>query len=255
MSFPPVWNPTARNFLGLADRWGTPRGTNVSSILSGVLPVTIVERFRDNLEGSLFGTTAETLGNDNEFSAVIFTSVSRSWEIHSANISWDIVAEPEVLPVKNYLEGLHVFNPINPYNPVVNSPAGFFVPGLINNREFTFGGVIGISGTNPLPPAILGATLMDGLARATQDILSSLRGDAPLYMYESVDGLAKQNPLEVVGLKFRGLDRRCQNVIKFDPPLRIQRNGTICFQLKHTVIDTPFFLQVSIIYTEIETVR
>jgi len=251
----PVWNPTARNFIELADRWGTPSGRNINSLLSGVIPVTVVERFRDDLQGSLYGITAETDGDFNEFSACLFTSLTRAWEIHSVNVSWPRVSG--VAPVQQtYLEGLHVFNPISPYNPVINNTAGFFRPGLINNREFNFGTVLGISGTNGFPPIFLGATLCDNMVRVTPNFANeTFRGDAQEYTYESATGLQKQMTGAALGIKLKGDDRKCQNVIKFDPPLRIQPNGTICFQLKHVVAGERFFLQVSIIYTEIETIR
>jgi len=254
VSFPPVWNSTSRNFLELANRWGTPRGANITALLSGVLPVTVVERFRDNLEGSLFGVTAETAGNPGEFSAVIFTSLTRDWQVHSVNVSWPILSGQATL-ASNYIEGLHVFNPIQPYNPVLNSPVGFFVPGLINNAEFTFGTVVGIAGTNPAPPVLIGMTLCDQLVRTTSNFTNqTLRGDAGFYTYESVTGLQKQLTGSAEGIKLRGNDRRCQNSIHFiDPPLRVRQNGTICFQLKHAIAAEPFFMQVSMTYTEIES--
>jgi len=149
----PRWRPITKRALDLFGRWGDPR-TNLRSMLDSVLPVQIVDRFRDDDEGSLYGLTA--------FVSNAFPGQFPSVSFGSAVNDWELLCIAEITPVFStgalLGSGFHIFTPIEPYNPAVNlSPVGFFRAGLLTNRAFTFGTVSGIGGYNPVLPAIFGA--------------------------------------------------------------------------------------------------
>ncbi len=136
-------------------------------MLDGVLPVAVVDDFRDDDRGSIFGINAFTLGTAGEFPSVSFGSSQNDWELV------DIVgisANTNFAPVPR-VASVHLFTPIAPYNPATTiTPLGFFTPGILPNRSFTFGSVQGIAGTNPLLPGVFGP---DIVSPATQIVSSS----------------------------------------------------------------------------------
>jgi len=156
VSLIPNWRPITRRTLDLFGRWGDPR-TNLRSMLDGILPVAVVDDFRDDDRGSIFGINAFSNGTANEFPAVSFGSTVNDWELLAITALW-VEWNGLVGGGKNF--EFHVFTPINPYNPVATlNPAGFFPSGLLTNRAFTFGTVVALAGSNPAVPLLLGPTI------------------------------------------------------------------------------------------------
>lgn len=156
MSFPgpltPRWRPITKRALDLFGRWGDPR-TNLRSMLDSVIPVAVVDRFRDDDEGSIFGIQAFASGVVGQFPSVSFGSSTNDWEL----VQIFNYATEYTVAVNPRLTAQHMFTPIAPYNPALTpSPAGFFRTGLLTNRAFTFGTVTAIGGYNPVLPPIFG---------------------------------------------------------------------------------------------------
>lgn len=218
MSLTPAWRPITKRTLDFFGRWGDPR-TNLRSMLSGIMPVAVVDRFRDDDEGSIYGINCFARAQPAEFPAVCFGSTENDWELLSVTalwVDWNL---------QNFgVHGceFHFFTPINPYNPCVNiDPPGFFLNGLLTNRAFTFGTVTAIGGSNPAIPSILGPTLnqMD-------------RGVGTIGEFQSF---------------------RSQTAPVFDPPIRIYRNVTFSIQFIGTPAPLGFVgtdMIASILYRE-----
>lgn len=206
------WAQNVRNFQDLFTRWGGA-GDNIRGLLNLAIPTVVVDRFRDDSEGSIYGITAFTNGANSEFSSVAFGSAENDWEIHAVTCVIRLVPAPPNF--RDY--GWHMFTPIAPYNPVLNlNPVGFFQPGLINNRAFTFGTVNAIGGTNPAFPGISGPI----------GWLQGLTGSPNFRMM----------PLDVA--------------YRFDPPLRIPRDVTFTVQNLTTFVDIRQEIHVSLLYNE-----
>ncbi len=215
MSLIPNWRPITRRTLDLFGRWGDPR-TNLRSMLSGIIPVAVVDDFRDDDRGSIFGISAFSLGTANEFPACSFGSSINDWEllgIPDITLNYDgLFAAPTVLE-------FHMFTPINPYNPVATlNPVGFFPNGLLTNRAFTFGTVNGFGGSNPAVPALLGPTIQ---------------------RHSNVTNSAFTSIFERAGMPL------------FDPPIRIYAGVTLSIQFIGTIgIIIPTQMLCSILYRE-----
>ena len=249
---------TARNFLGLANKWGTTGGNPLRGLFSAVIPVTVVERFRDTDEGGPFGLTGFTAGfgtslfpvRDAEFPAVCFTSPTTDWELHRVNISFDRAAPsiPGGLQL-NYQEFVEMYTPFAPYNPCQNNTTGLFRPGLIGRVPFVFGGVFATAGTNLfLPSQPEGFILCDSDSRSNNSI-TRWRGDVVGGNYVLSGG-----DVRVISDDFK-----LQNTTHFDdPPIRVPRGFILAFQRKNFpayssgihALQNPFDLSVSILYTE-----
>lgn len=248
---------TARNFIRLANKWGTTGGNPIRGLFSAVVPVTVVERFRDTDEGGPFGLTGFTPGfglnlfpvRDAEFPAVCFTSPTTDWELHRVNISFDRGAPAVTGSQVNYQEFVEMYTPFAPYDPCANNTLGLFRPGLIGRVPFVFGGVFATAGTNLfLPAQPEGLILCDSDTRFNNTI-TRWRGDVVGGVYQAGGGT------------FRRVndDFKLQNTIRFDdPPIRVPRGFILAFQRKnfpsfssgvHSML-LPFDLSVSILYTE-----
>lgn len=163
MTFP-RWRPITKRTLDLFGRWGDSRN-QLRGMLDHALPVVVVDTFRDDDEGSVYGIHA--FGSS--LAAVAFPSVSfgsavNDWELLAVtSLSYSGLALPATI-------GIHMFTPVFPYNPALNpSPAFFHPAALINNRAFTLGTVTGLGGNNPLFPPQAGPSLMP-FARAVGDL-------------------------------------------------------------------------------------
>ncbi len=215
MSLTPSWRPITKRTLDFFGRWGDPR-TNLRSMLSGVMPVAVVDRFRDDDEGSIYGINAFSGGTANEFPAVAFGSGTNDWELLAITALW---VDWNLAQFSKDFE-FHMFTPINPYNPVLTpSPVGFFNNGLLTNRAFTFGTVIALGGTNPNVPVILGPTLNQRQAGvgSTGEFQCFRSASAPV----------------------------------FDPPIRIYRDTTLAIQFIGGIgITVPTAMVCSILYRE-----
>lgn len=149
----PTWRSVTKNTLDFFGRWGDSR-TNLRGMMDTVIPVAVVDNFRDDDRGSVFGTSAfATAGPANELPSVSFGSDVNDWELLQIT-SWEVRFSTRI----NRIVQDHMFTPFN-YNPAATvSPVGTFAPGLINNRDFTFGSVRGVGGYNPVVPPLIGAT-------------------------------------------------------------------------------------------------
>lgn len=254
------WLQTARNWTRFGDRWGTRGGNPISGLLNAVVPVSVIERFRDEDEGGVrgitvvspgFGTTLPVGVGDVEFPACCFAHLTSAWNIHSVNIAFD-----RATPLggasgnqTNYQEIVGMYSPFAPYNPCANNTGGaVFRPGLIARTPFTFGGVFGLGGTNPaLPIQPEGFVLCDSDTRMNGDI-SRWRGDVVGGIYIT----------STVGSEVRQVsdDFKLQNQIRFDPPVRVPIDHVIAFQRQNfptgatLTLGQPFDLVVSLLYTE-----
>jgi len=214
VSLTPTWRPITKRTLDLFGRWGDPR-TNLRSMLSGIIPVAVVDDFADDDRGSIFGINAFSAGTANEFPAVSFGSTVNDWELLAITAGW--VNFNGLVGNKTF--EFHIFTPINPYNPTSTlNPAGFFPTGLLTNRAFTFGTVVALGGSNPAVPTLLGPTL------------------------QWVDRVTDANR---VSLYFRG------GLQRFDPPIRIYKNVTLSIQFIGTIgVVIATSMVVSILYRE-----
>jgi len=186
-------------------------------MMDSVLPVVVVDRFRDDDEGSIFGINAFCSGTANEFPSCSFGSGENDWELLAITALW---VDWNLLISSSKTLEFHLFTPINPYNPVQTpAPAGFFQTGLLTNRAFTFGTVIGLGGTNPAPPTIPGPTLNEFIFPASQGTIRNC--------FEAQPG-----PV-------------------YDPPIRIYRNVTLTIQFIGTIgVVIPTRMVCSILYRE-----
>lgn len=154
----PQWRPITKRALDLFGRWGDPR-TNLRAMMDTVIPVAVVDRFRDDDEGSVYGISAFTVvggGFAGQFPSISFGSGVNDWELMgmtAVNINFNGQTGPKFMNV-------HMFTPIEPYNPALNpSPVGVFPAGLLTNRAFTFGTVTALAGYNPVLPPIFGPSV------------------------------------------------------------------------------------------------
>lgn len=210
---PPRWLPHARNLQDFLGRWSSPVG-NLRSVLEGVIPVALVDRFRDDTEGSVFGLSASTPGVAGFFPAVAWGSAVNDWELHQL---WFRSSLAPVLRIP----AAHLFTPIDPYNPVATpAPVGFFVPGLLLNKPFTLGSVTAVAGGNAALAPIIGPVL-----------------DAEFAFDSGAPGLQLRYPIRTGGWKF-------------DPPIRVYRGVTLALQGVEAIPAFLHPLEVEILYTE-----
>ena len=213
MNLLPNWRPITRRTLDLFGRWGDPR-SQLKSMLDGVLPVAVVDRFRGDDEGSIFGIDAFCTGNNNQFPSISFGSSVNDWELLAINqyaIDWAGLGGSKIFQA-------HLFTPIFPYNPALTlAPVGFFSPGLLLNRAFTFGTVSGLGGTNPALPALFGPSMLGPGSTGN------------------------------VGL-IRWFTNGSRYV--FDPPIRVYKDITLTLQWTGTIGNTPLSMFMSILYRE-----
>lgn len=122
-------------------------------MLDGVIPVAVVDTFRDDEEGSIFGVSAFSLGAANEHPTVSFGSSVNDWELLGlTQLGFNSNSKPTP-----FIFQIMVFTPIFPFNPATTiNPFGVFQAGILSNRNFTFGTVQGIGGAVAVPPAIFG---------------------------------------------------------------------------------------------------
>lgn len=188
-----------RNFFGT---YGTTGGS-IRGLLNAIVPVAIVDRYRDDNEGSIFSLTATCRCAANNHAAFSVGSIPDDWELFGFN--WGMFF-PVQVPNNSVFMGVTwtVYTPDATFNPVpVFSPVGLWYPGLQPDFAFTLGSVTAVSGYNPNLPPRLGTIPFD------TRVFSS--GTTPLL---NVD----MNQREVT----------------FDPPIRVYRDVSLGF----TVIET-----------------
>ncbi len=149
---------SSKAFQDFFARWGAK--ANLRSVWNTVVPVTIVDRFRGEDEGSLYALTGYTPGAANEHPAIFMgaaqgatTRDDTALEILGWYGGFAVTASVAIInPV------LNIFSPEYPYNPVLNQkPVGVFIAGLFTNRSFTRGEAIAFGGSNPAWPVYAGA--------------------------------------------------------------------------------------------------
>jgi len=178
---------TMRNFYG---RFGTVGNASIRGVYNGLLPVAVVDRFRDDTEGSLFSLTATAQAIAGSHAAFTMGSVTDDWELHA--LSWGIFFASA--PGSTTRLNLMVYTPDFTFIPVVTpAPAGFFVPGLNPDFAFTLGSLTAIAGHNPTLPGRFGrfpfSTLtMSSLASPpnTNTQNAEVRFDPPIRIYRDV---------------------------------------------------------------------
>lgn len=206
MSFIPRWRPVTKRTLDLFGRWGDSR-SQLKSMLDVAVPVVVVDRFRDDDEGSVYGIRASGGSSNFDVPSVSFGSGVNDWELLAVT---QLGYSSATLPVT---VGVHMFTPIFPYNPaLVVDPVGFFLPGLITNRAFTFGTVSALGGNNPARPFVTGPQLMPFVFGST-----------------NLDSFP---------------------AFSFDPPIRVYRDTTLTFQWTGAPQPTGLAVLVSILYRE-----
>ena len=184
-----------RSFVNFFGRYGTVRG-RVRGIWNGIIPVAVVDRYRDDDEGSLFSIQAPAVVPAGQFAAFAMGSPTDDWELLACN--WgDFNGGVGINEVLNYF----VYTPDATYTPVVTpSPAVLWTPGLNTDWSFTLGSVTMTSGHNPTQPVRWG--FHPQAAQAT-------------------------GPGVFVGSHF-GIP------YTFDPPLRVYRDVTLGFMAMET---------------------
>lgn len=215
MNLIPNWRPITKRTLDLFGRWGDPR-TNLGSMLSGIIPVAVVDDFRDDDRGTIFGINAFSTGTPNEFPAVSFGSNANDWELLAITALWVDFFSP--VSTLRFVE-FHIFTPIDPYNPVATpAPAAFFQTGLITNRAFTFGTVFGLGGSNVDVPGLIGPTI-NWRQRVTSGLITNVLKE--------------------------------QSWPVFDPPIRIYKDVTLSIQFIGTIgVTIGTRMVASILYRE-----
>lgn len=140
---------TMRNFFG---RFGTV-GASFRGVFNGIVPVAVIDRFRDDTEGSQFGLTATAIVPANRNAAFSMGSVNDDWELH--RLSWGVFNA--VAPAATIRQNLMIYTPDFTFTPVTTpAPVGFFVPGLNTDFAFTLSSVNCVAGHNPGVPARFG---------------------------------------------------------------------------------------------------
>ncbi len=243
---------SGRDTTGLSNAWGTRGSSLIRSILNYVVPVTVVERWYDDLTGSLFGQTANAPGANTQRPSVEFFSASRDWELHAVNAWYPIKAVEFGANPTEYQITLHLFTAFGGYNPIEFVPTALTGPQLILNQSFNQGTVRGQGGSNAVnAPFGAGWILANEVHRTrvhgtgTVSQLSDSWGRG----YVSGGGVEREI----------ATDKKLQNHTWFQRPIRVLRNRRITFQLIGTndvFVGTPItFLTVSILYSELPNPR
>jgi len=177
---------TMRNFFG---RYGTV-GASFRGIWNGIIPVAVVDRYRDDTEGSLFGLTATNTQPAGVHSAFAFGSISDDWELVACNVG---VQHTGPLPGATERFNFMLYTPDFTFIPVTTpSPVGFFVPGLNTDFAFTLGSVTGVAGHNPTLPTRFGTFPFDTSSLSNFSAVGNVfpRGerqfDPPIRIYRDV---------------------------------------------------------------------
>jgi len=211
------WFPIVRNFQDFFGRFASYT-TNLRAVANWVLPVTVIDRFRGDDEGSLFGIEVFTPSAVSQFPACAFGSADLDFEVWA--ICFGFIVPP------GFTSGadapIHVFTPIAPYNPIVNlNPVGVFVPGLITNAAFSFGAVQGAGGSNIALPLVRGHGLHYGR------VFSS-----------------------TVTTTYPGSNEGAGGYHQFNPPIRVRKDSTLAVQSQFANVGDTFPMRVSILYNQ-----
>lgn len=210
------WLSPSRTLRNLFGRYGITGGS-IRGLYNAVMPVVVVDRYRDDTEGSQFAITATSLNVPaGRLPAFAFGSPDDDWELHGANFgTYDWQAA-----VVSRSTNCMIYTPDFTYVPVQTpSPAGFSQPGLNTNFPFTVSSVSGVAGHNAAAPWPARFGFFPFESRLT----SAAR---PLHSFDDY-----QNP-----------------AVTFDPPIRVYRDVTLGFLVVEPVLKIRD-VSVSIRYT------
>jgi hypothetical protein len=148
------WKFQVKDLSRLFRRWGS-HSTNIRGVFNGILPVQIVDRWRDDEEGSIYGIYAETEGTVatiGDHPAIVMGSLDERVEVEllGFQVWYRWISTPPVLlnPI------IHLFTPNTAvYNPVEYlSPVGVWKPGLVLNYGFDQPSAFMLTGYSNLMP-------------------------------------------------------------------------------------------------------
>jgi len=242
-----------RDTTGLGNAWGTRGGSFIQRILNAVIPVTVVERWYGELEGSIFGLTSGTAGSFGLRPAVRFVSDFADWELHAINVAYPIMATVGATGgPSEYRIATTMFSPVGGFDPTQFSPVGPFGPQLVTNANFDQGSVRGFAGVNPLNnPFGFGFLMADVVTRVGIFGSGIVDNVSDSYGREYTSSGGTRTTLSS--------DKKLQNHITFRRPLRVKRGRSIAIQLQAEDATLQYVpnhsLNVSILYTELPNPR
>jgi len=228
-----------RGFQRFFRQWGI-KG-NLRAVANWVQPVSVVDRYRGDEEGSLMAITGFSLGLpavEREYASVIFGSTVEQCDVLLHGVAvWLSFGTNGADNAIFFGAETYMFTPTLGYDPVANlGPFGFFDTDLITAPSFTRGTVIMIGGHNPVPFAGNHSyTFSRGFNRPQMN-----RGHA--------------FPPNVTSTSAATLNDRAQGGAwhRFDPPIRIVEGITTAIQWDHRGITPGAIanLECSILYSE-----
>jgi len=244
-----------RDTSGIGNSWGTRGGSFIRSIFNAVIPVTIVERWYGELDGSLSGITVGTPGALGFRPSCELFSDSADWELHALNIVYPTMATVGLTAGANwYRIQAHIYTALLGFDPIEFNPTIVFGPVLITNASVNQGTVRGQAGVAPTNnPLGLGWLVTDTVTRV------GANGTATTAQTSDSSGLHYVTAAQPLVVKPLGSDKKLMNSIKFPRPLRIKRGRRLTISL-HGIDDTFSYqplhsLVVSALYSELPNPR
>lgn len=238
-----------RNTIPLGNSWGTTR-FSLRWLFNAVIPVSIVERWYGDLDGSLFGLTTGTGGTIGERPAVEFVSFERDWQLHALNFTYPVMETTGATGGSTwYRITANLFTPAGGFDAVQNNTVGPFGPQLVTVPGGDQGTVRGFGGTNPVnhPQG-------EGWIVANDSLRVDLFGTTVANQISDAAGrgyLGGGSPL----IRPFHWDKKSMNQITFPRPIRILRGRQLVLQLE-MADDTASYvpnhsLLCSIMYSEL----
>jgi len=229
----PYRQTSGRETSSFGASWGIPGAGLLRSLFNTVVPVAIVQRWRDEKSGSLYGLSGGTLGAFGHRPAVEIFSTESDWELNYLTVGFPMMEDQGVTGHSAWYDyAVNLFTGRAGYNPVEFNGVGPFGPNLITNAQFSAGSIRMQSGTNPInSPFGIGYLISQGALRVGT-FSSILAG-------EQVADSFSTNWFNTAGAnqQFIGVHKQMWHV-HFDPPIRMKRGRTLCVQCQST--DLPF---------------
>lgn len=218
-----------------------------------MLPVSVVERWYGEVEGSLFGLSAGVGALIAHRPSLQFFSDRVDWELHAINVWYpaQLVAAPGS-PLE-YRIVTSLFTAPPNFNPIAVAPTVEFGPQLVTNTTFTQGAVRGQGGHSLInSPNGLGFTLCDQVSRVGVRGSGTIHNVSDVMGRSYVDSASNDQPI--------AWDKHLENQIWFHRPLRMKRGRRLTIQLQMETLTTTFVnpgwpLQASILYNELPNPR
>jgi len=245
---------SGRDTTGLGNAWGSRGGSLIRSIFNWVVPVTVVERWYDDITGSYLAITGNTAGFFGHRPSVEFFSNVCDWELHAVNIWYPIRATRTGAEPEQYQITCHMFTAFSGYDPIEFNPTILFGPQLITTELFNQGSVRAQGGTNPANNPLGTGWIVSNNTHRT-----GMFGSAALAPALNDAGARSYVTAAPIGERPIGWDKKMCNQITFKRPLRMRRNRRLTIQLigiNESFRGTPLtFLTVSALYTELPNPR